>query len=344
MSAIEGLLNECGEQVIYATSGGHRVNPGNAYRTDTPRHELIWHNGIGTIYAVECDWEHLDGETGDVQHIDHHRPGDPGYGVPPAEFFRGSSLGQVIAELARLGVALDDLPDWEPVSCFAGEESDAIWFSTDPPGFFGTSGRIRLRGERHTARWSGARWVRTPQTIIFTAAADHCLGAAYAGKCPGVDVGALGEWRIAARAAHQGRSADEIRTDIESSMAALRAAPMVTLLDVADMPHTYDHDWSRSVCDGCNREPVVCRDMRDIHVSELPEAGTRLGESYIAIGLPGPDGRRKVVCSGTGEVVSAFLNNWAARNGLADCYGDPARGFAGGYYTKGSEMTPEQQP
>jgi hypothetical protein len=313
MSAIEGLLNECGEQVIYATSGGHRVNPGNAYRTDTPRHELIWHNGIGTIYAVECDWEHLDGETGDVQHIDHHRPGDPGYGVPPAEFFRGSSLGQVIAELARLGVLT-----W-PVGPL---------MSRNPAG--------TLVVAHHQGNMV--------DPLILAAAADHCLGAAYAGQCPGVDVGALGEWRIATRAAHQGRSVDEVRADIERAMAALRAAPMVTLLDVADMSHTYDHDWSRSVCDGCNREPVICRDMRNIHVSELPEAGTRLGESYIAVGLPGPDGRSKVVCSGTSEVVGAFLRNWAERNGLDDCYGDPARGFAGGYYAKGSEMTPEQQP
>src|SRR5690606_25622302 len=35
--------------------------------------------------------------------IDHHRPGDPGYGRPPEEFLAASSIGQVITELARLG-------------------------------------------------------------------------------------------------------------------------------------------------------------------------------------------------------------------------------------------------
>jgi hypothetical protein len=71
--------------------------------------------------------------------------------------------------------------------------------------------------------------------------------------------------------------------------------------------------------------------MRGQHVAELPEAGTRYGIAYIAEGLPDGSGRIKVVCSGTKEVVTAFLTHWADRNDLYDCYGDPERGFAGGY-------------
>jgi hypothetical protein len=34
--------------------------------------------------------------------VDHHRPGDPGYGKPPEEFWGGSSIGQVL-ELLKTG-------------------------------------------------------------------------------------------------------------------------------------------------------------------------------------------------------------------------------------------------
>lgn len=44
------------------------------------------------------------------------------------------------------------------------------------------------------------------------------------------------------------------------------------------------------------------------------------------------DGRRKVVLGGctTPEIVRAFIASWA-RQGLTGIYGDPERGFAGGY-------------
>lgn len=36
---------------------------------------------------------------------DQGRPGDPGYGCPPAEFLPASSVGQVMADLARRNAA-----------------------------------------------------------------------------------------------------------------------------------------------------------------------------------------------------------------------------------------------
>jgi hypothetical protein len=76
---------------------------------------------------------------------------------------------------------------------------------------------------------------------------------------------------------------------------------------------------------------IRVRDMRGVHVPGLPDAGTRYGIPYIADGLPGSDGRIKIVCSGDAEVIRAFLD-WAKPQGLVDCYGDPERGFAGGYH------------
>jgi hypothetical protein len=126
MEAIEALLRECGERVTHADRRGQRVTPGDAYRADLPLcvpdvAEYIW---------VESDHDHAvfpDEVT--ERRIDHHRPGDPGYGRPPAEFLSASSIGQV---LEVLGVAIlfahrDDacrvLSDMEGVHGWAYEYS-----------------------------------------------------------------------------------------------------------------------------------------------------------------------------------------------------------------------------
>lgn len=89
MEAIAALLASHGEQFLLAVQpDGQRVNPGTAYRAVPPIAVADT-----TVYAVECAWE---GEPVAVR-VDHHRPGDPGYGVEPAEYLRGSSLGQVLA-------------------------------------------------------------------------------------------------------------------------------------------------------------------------------------------------------------------------------------------------------
>src|SRR5690606_1014822 len=114
MEMIEGLLRECGETVVYAADArGERVTAATAYRAHCPDLALdrIRSRG-GAIYLVECDL--ADARFGThspeytdcaavVERIDHHRPGDPGYGRQPSKFLEASSIGQVIAELARLG-------------------------------------------------------------------------------------------------------------------------------------------------------------------------------------------------------------------------------------------------
>src|SRR5690606_16634612 len=102
MEQIARLLTECGEPVTYATMpDGSRVRPEQAYRCPVPTVPA----GT-TVYAVEC----LDQLPEGGVRIDHHRPGDPGYGRPPAEFLSASSIGQVVWILA----SQDRLPrDWE---------------------------------------------------------------------------------------------------------------------------------------------------------------------------------------------------------------------------------------
>jgi hypothetical protein len=145
--------------------------------------------------------------------------------------------------------------------------------------------------------------------LLLVAAADHCLAAAYRGECPGVDPDELMRWRVVSRATFQGRDPSTLLVDIEATRRALRVASRVTLgssIDAADM----------------RREPPW---------PELPEAAARENAGYISGPLTSPDGRRKITCVGTPDVVAAFLECWAPAHGVIDCYGDPARGFAGGY-------------
>lgn len=236
---------------------------------DDPRVVEMRYAG-GCIYAIERtdipEWTgYPDTQYTDcaalIIRIDHHAPGDPGYGRPPADFLPASSIGQVVSELARLG----------------------------------------------------HEWAIPTDDILYVAAADHCLAAAYRGECPGVDPDRLMRWRVEQRAAHQGRSAENVRADIERARSALAAAP------VLDLGRPGEPD-----------APLLVRDLRGQYWPELPEAGTRYGYDYLTA-VPDPDGRTKVVVSGRGSVIRAFLEYWAPAEGLQELYGDPARGFAGGY-------------
>jgi len=294
MASIESIIRACGagETVIHLLDpSGERVRGGDAYRGP---HTLSSQVGAGVVICVECEVEELARSPAWIR-IDHHRPGDVGYGRPPAEFLAASSVGQVIAYLRAAGATLP--------------------WGDDP----------------------------VPDTVLMTAAGDHCLGAAYAGQCPGVDPDALMVARVATRAAFQGRAAMEILADIEAARIILADAPMLTLLGVGDMPHTHDHDWSVSVCGGCAQKTIQVRDLRGAgRVPELVEAATRDGVAYVSAGLPDRDGRIKVVASGKAEVIKAF-DDWAERQGLVDCYGDPMRGFAGAYITPSCSHLGEAQ-
>jgi len=353
MEVIESLLRECGEHVAYAVNErGERVRGGEAYRA-----HVALSKAPSAIYLVEC---HVDVDAAiddiggtdrviDVRRIDHHRPGDPGYGRPPEKFLPASSIGQVIATLARLMLPLG----WETIAGpswpwesgtyeMTTVRDRRVWRSD--PGVYDTS------GEWDWAVSCGAGcWYLVPRDLVIAAAADHCLAHAYAGECPGVDPDALMRWRAETRAAHQGRSVEELLADVEAAREALRRADPISLTARPNCTrcngsgmyydaHGYDSASGQPTADGyalctCGGyEPQWAADLRGQHVPELPEASAREGECFVADGLPGPDGRVKIVCqSGTPEEIEAFMRVWAPAQGLIDIYGDPARGFAGGY-------------
>lgn len=253
MEAIDAAARAHGLAVSHAyAADGRRVSPATAYRAvvavAASGQGLPAHDGLTA--TVECRVQGLVPALA----IDHHAPGDPGYGAPPERYWSASSLGQVVALLRRQG------------------------------------------------QWRG---VVGPH-LRMVAAADHCLAAAYAGLCPGVDPEALARWRAESRAAYQRRPVEAVLADVAATTAALLAAPRLPGTDLADMRRA--QPWP-----------------------ELPEAAARAGLGYMAGPLRGPDGRRKFTCSGSPEQVAAWMASAGEAWGLADVYGDPARGFAGGY-------------
>ncbi len=147
----------------------------------------------------------------------------------------------------------------------------------------------------------------TPE-LQMIAAADHCLGAAYRGRCPGVEPEALFRWHLASRAAFLHQSETQVLGAIEAAQAALHAAARVELA------------------------PGICvADMRDRSYPELPLAAARAGVCCISQ-VTARDGRTKIGCLvGSPVEVESFMRTWAPAHQLTGIYGDAIRGFAGAY-------------
>jgi len=344
MELIEHLLRAADERVVPAQGPtGARVRPDEAYAlAPIP----------GAIY-VECgplDANALAAARAEDRVLDHHRPGDSGYGRPPCEALAASSIGQVISCLAEAGKIPADWP-----TCLGRSHLQ-----------LGDIVTVRAAAAVCVRGGSSGGWRSTlamiPGELLLAAAADHCLAAAYRGEVPGVDPDALGRWRVESRAAFQRRPVEEMLADVERARALLRAAPCIALdpppaakaeatwfgvgdplgppcpRAVADMrPHV------GAPCGACptrgmhGEEPerggagrVACWG----NVPELPEAAAREGVAFLAI--PRPGGPRKLVLQAAAPPqVEAFMA--AARTGcvageVVGCrsiYGDPARGFAG---------------
>lgn len=313
MAAIERLLHEAGEQVAYAVGpDGERVHPGNACRAVgfrlSTESDGLYTRWDGECYIVECGGD----LPPDALSIDHHWPGDPGYGRPPEEFLQASSIGQVLALLGGT-----------PGYCSQGS---APLGPVAPGEYRLVDGRWVLVTGTHTEQDVGgydvlvSTYQHVNTSIVLTAAADHCLEAAYRGRCPGVDPDALMRWRAESRAAFQGRAVADVVADVEAARQRLRAA-VTHPADIESCPR-----WS----DGTPMASEYA-DLRGESIPELPEAAARECIPFIAE-QTGRDGRRKVVLmAAPPKLVSRFMAGEVVP-GLVDYYGDPMRGLAGGYH------------
>lgn len=143
----------------------------------------------------------------------------------------------------------------------------------------------------------------TPQQRVI-AAADHCLTAAYQGLCPGVDPKDLRAFREQTRSKARGLPVDELRRQIDQASQALQEAPR---LEVAGTQVAWFD------------EGPPC---------ETSEASARLATPYMYVRRQ-DDGRLK---AGIRSAPAPVVDYWIRNCGLNQVYGDPQRGFAGGYY------------
>lgn len=310
MAAIERLLTSIGETTAHAVgSDGQRVHPGNAYRAigyRLSRDDLdLSTRWDGPCYQVECGGD----LPPDAVSIDHHRPGDPGYGRPTEEFLSASSVGQVYCHLAKLGKLRSELP-W----MVRGQAGQFVAPYTSPGA--------------DDPNW----WVYTasayihcvPKDVVFTAAADHCLEPAYRGRCLGVDPDELMAWRVRTRAAFQNRSVSDVSVDVEAARKRLRAC--VELSDDVQATPTQ----ATEVGGGPLGVGELIADLRGESIPELPEAAAREGIPFLAT-VKDRDGREKVILQAAPpELIRRFLAGEIVPN-LVGMYGDPLRGLCGGY-------------
>jgi hypothetical protein len=304
-----------------------RVSPRTAYDAID---SIAMIDALGTseeppcgVVLVECDVPSLNKAAGEdvalVRRIDHHRPGDPGFGKGPGESLIASSLGQVISELARLGL----LPEsWYWYHGFYTAKKRGVWICPD-----GTH-MVAMLG---TGVWYSAP---IPSDLVVTAACDHCLHHAWAGRCPGVTRDDVREFRArqAETRLFEPKSAEQYRADLVWAVAALSEATTLDLDPCACGQSLSSHDRGDGDCVECGTPFIRVADMRAVHVPELPDAACYQSEPYLAT-VTDRDGRTKIVIGGAASdrAINAFMKAWGPANGLTGIYGDPARGFAGGY-------------
>jgi len=145
--------------------------------------------------------------------------------------------------------------------------------------------------------------MRPTQAQLVIAAADHCLTSAYQGRCPGVTPEELAAWRLKSRCMARGLTEEELTRQIGEATAILQTAPTVVLANtkVAFL-----------------EEPPL----------EVSEASARLAMPYIYVRRQDPRRVKSGIRSAPADVVQA----WMDKCGLQHMYGDPQRGFAGGYH------------
>lgn len=134
-------------------------------------------------------------------------------------------------------------------------------------------------------------------------AADHCLNHAYRGACPGIDPKDLAAWRLRSRAAFQNVDAEDLMVRIEEARDRLLDSPR---FDIGGVEVAWVEDFDHS---------------------ELAEASARYGIPLM-YRCTEKDGRQKAA------IVSApveTIETWMRECQLNDVYGDPTRGYAGGY-------------
>lgn len=343
MSCISGLLQKIGQTFVYAEKDGVRITAGQAYSHDPV---LV---DVGTfVIAVEC--------SGDVKQIpdstivrqadlrcDHHRMFDFGYGKPPELFLEGSSVGQVIVAIDKHCYGPQEVDGFKGMLlaniCTIGFKP--VIHETFP---IADEGKFRLfngewiivtSGNGGEFNQTGCGYI-IPKEVVLTAAADHCLQAAYAGLCPGVNQGELYAHRTKMKAEYQKRSVQEVQSDIIKAGRMLMDAKKIPGTRIADMrPFGFvDELPEASAMMGIPFLQQIQERKIFVHSAETPDpAKGAWQDTDVPYEYAVPCGQKRIVLMGVpqgSDYVQRFLNDEFVP-GLERKYGCAARGFAGGY-------------
>ena len=311
MEAIARLAKEAGVLTIQATKDGRPVRPGE--KADAPDVQTgdLW---IEVRPANET--------LADGQIIDHH-DSDPHASMPPKEFLQASSIGQLIVALARLG----KIPkSWHRGVGGMGEAGDLI--ASDECDL--ETGEIALAVVE-----LGDGWVaEIPFEYVAEAAADHCIGAAFANKCPGIDPDPNEKfWKIIIGSRRRTFAPDLS----DERFSEILGMSLETLFEAKD------HPLLPGVADLTDLEidgPVVAA-TKEQYPSRFqfgPLVGSIAGRAYIVRIRLGSDEIGYRINAASTASIQAWLNGVGEQLGCypanaerpRNLFGVPARGFAGG--------------
>lgn len=227
--------------------------------------------------------------------IDHHHEGDVGFDIPPERFLFGSSIGQFINEI--VGNWSYRIHEFGWYCNNRGELFDPGLHYCEDLGYNWIVTRVNNQGYVEEAV--------VPDWVLYVAAADHCLGAAYQGHCPGVNPQELMIWRSQHRAQYKNQTYEDIEEVIEQTRQQIR--PFV-VDGVADL----------------TRQPMTI-------YPELPEAAAREGIRVITKVRDRTRRQPKLLTMGYGPPQD--FHDWIEqqRNLGREVYGSPHRGYAGSF-------------
>lgn len=331
MAAIETLARDVGYTILYAAiinkdGKPQRVTPGSlptgvldatGYTKGPP--PSSWTEAAVVLVEIprqstlsqHIDW--ADMSTGQhaygAIYLDHHAP-HPASDLPPDEYM-GGSLGQFVSLLARrgqipeswsrgAGPGLDVGDIGYPVyaTCF-----DEDWTEDEAADNFLTSDVVVGLGNGMCAV--------VPPVLCALAAADHCLAAAYSGRCPGADLrgprfdvvhDAEGKLVAVARDASAGYLAD-----LEGTRASL-------------YPDMSPEDFTMAIEEA--RRTLLEAGTVSLGQSDIDIADLRVDPDKMWWGLPSINGERYPIDFVAGPRVSAiegrpFITYIVAKHGLA---------------------------
>lgn len=252
-----------------------RCHPGNAYAATAAKCELsssvvplqaATADTLGTVRGlqpvfVECNIP-LVGWNGNYI-MDHHNPGDRGFGGKPEHYWESSSVGQIYNLLHFWGA--------HPLKL-----------------------ERAFQGEKR----------------FLVAASDHCPGHAYRGHCPGIEVEELHLFRAETSAAFNKMTVDQWMEAVDNACCRLRN------LMVIQTPHG-EYAVAEEEIEMLNQASLIL---------DMPVQYTVSGNAR--------DPRTKTgILGGSPELISYWMDYAKSIDGLqlVGVYGDPARGYAGGY-------------